>query len=86
MKTNKKINLILLRTFLCITLFLLINVSFAQYLKVNSTSYVYPEANRHTVPIEKMANGDLLELLLDGEQTNGYYYVKCKSYNQRECR
>lgn len=82
MKSDLKFNHILFRSIICLSLFLIVGISYSQYLRVNSSSYVYPDPNCSTEPVEKMADGDLLELLLDGEQTNGYYHVKCKSYCQ----
>jgi endonuclease I len=55
--------------------------SLSQYLKASTSAYVYPEANRNMEAIEKLVDGDCVRLLLDGEQTNGYYLVECKSVN-----
>lgn len=80
MKNKQEYSYTFLQAVFSLAFILIVQISFSQYLKVNSNSYVYTEPNRLSEPIEKMSDGDLLVLLNDGEQTNGYYYVKCKSY------
>jgi endonuclease I len=70
-------------TILCLIIFLSSSyLSYSQYLVVSKEATIKEQPKVGSVIIEKVVRGDTLPLLQDGQQTNGYYHVKCVSCSQ----
>jgi endonuclease G len=61
--------------YLTVIICLLLDVTYADYLKVSRSSTIKAEPNREATVIKTVSRGTCLQLLDEGRQTNGYYKV-----------
>lgn len=69
--------LVILSLLLFITSFI-----YCQYLEVSRSATIKEQPISDDIILERVSIGDYLSLLDNGQQTNGYYKVKCKKTDQ----